>query len=450
MAKSIAGTIKNLSNASKKAAQHNRSNSASVIPVVGWIISLILEGAALASTIITIVGGIVNTISNWIKSISNNADSAAENINKLSNDIYKLNESANALNEVGRKFDELDDKIIKTKEDLAEMSSLLKSAGDNLSEENDKDDKGKEIENSSDKYDYSQLQTDTERRKFIEIKEQEYQNEANKLRQKQLDDAKKLSEEERKVLLDDNTTNSKYLETQSAIRVIANNEIYETIDALQEKGIYDEQELQNAKDVATAIMSEVKAMEAYGYALDPQKIEKLVTSINNLDATHIFMDESQTITDRIKAYEELEIALQGDVAALKALHEAYADWEDLSNLPDGVVKFMETTKMSVDEVNNLYSGYKKLNKAGMEVTRDEYRKALNKTLSQLDGELGNLNQVIQNHFSQFIRDGKNFKKDWNTIISAIGDSFATSALDMGQQMESFGNTINKFYETATK
>ena len=451
MAKSIAGTIKNLSNASKKAAQHNRSNSASVIPVVGWVISLILEGAALASTIITIVGGIVNTISNWIKSISNNADSAAENINKLSNDIYKLNESANALNEVGRKFDELDDKVIKTKEDLAEMSSLLKSAGDNLSEENDKDKKGKEIENSSDKYDYSQLKSDTERRKFIEIKEQEYRDEANKKRQDQLDYAKKLSEGERKDLLDDSTTNSKYLETQSEIRAIANNEIYETINALREKGIYDEQELQNAKDVATAIMSEVKAMEAYEYALDPQKkIEKLVTSLNDLDATHIFMDESQTITERIKAYEELEIALQGDVAALKALHEAYADWKDLSKLPDGVVKFMETTKMSIDELNELYSGYKKLNKAGMEVTRDKYRKALNKALPQLDGDLGNLNEVVQNHFSQFIRDGKNFKEDWNTIISAIGDSFTTSALDMGQQMESFGNTINKFYETATK
>lgn len=257
--------------------------------------------------------------------MSNSAENAADNINELSNEIYKLNESANALNEVGRKFDELDDKIIKTKEDLAEMSSLLKSAGDNLSEENDKDEKGKEIENSSDKYDYSQLESDTERRKFIEIKEQEYRDEANKKRQDQLDYAKKLSEGERKALLDDSTTNSKYLETQSAIRAIANNEIYETIDALREKGIYDEQELQNAKDVATAIMSEVKAMEAYGYALDPQKIQHLVTSLNDLNATHIFMDESQTITDRIKAYEELEIALQGDTAALQALHAAYAD-----------------------------------------------------------------------------------------------------------------------------
>lgn len=322
---SVVSTFKNMKKTMDSVRTGNMSTSASVIPMIGWIISLIIMGGSLLSTIMTIVSGVINSISGWIKSMANNAENAADNINELSNEIYKLNESANALNEVGRKFDELDDKIIKTKEDLAEMSSLLKSAGDNLSEENDKDEKGKEIENSSDKYDYSQLESDTERRKFIELKEQEYRDEANKKRQNQLDYAKNLSEGERRSLLDDNTTNSKYLETQSAIRAIANNEIYETIDALREKGIYDEQELQNAEDVATAIMSEVKAMEAYGYALDPQKIEKLVTSINDLDATHIFMDESQTITDRIKAYEELEIALQGDAAALKALHEAYAD-----------------------------------------------------------------------------------------------------------------------------
>ena len=447
---SVISTFKNMKQTMDSVRSGNMSTSASVIPMIGWIISLIIMGGSLLSTIMTVVSGVINSISGWIKSMSNSAENAADNINELSNEIYKLNESANALNEVGRKFDELDDKVIKTKEDLAEMSSLLKSAGDNLSEENDKDEKGKEIENSSDKYDYSQLESDTEKRKFIEIKEQEYRDEANKRRQDQLDYAKKLSEGERKALLDDSTTNSKYLETQSAIRAIANNEIYETIDALREKGIYDEQELQNAEDVATAIMSEVKAMEAYGYALDPQKIQHLVTSLNDLNATHIFMDESQTITDRIKAYEELEIALQGDTAALQALHAAYADWEDLSNMPDGVIEFIEMTKMSIDELNELYSGYKKLNKAGMEVTKEEYRSALDTALSELDGDLGNLDQIIQDHFSQFIRDGENFEEDWNAIISAIGSSFATSALDMGQQIESFGNTINKFYETATK
>ena len=119
-------------------------------------------------------------------------------------------------------------------------------------------------------------------------------------------------------------------------------------------------------------------------------------------------------------------------------------------MPDGVIEFIEMTKMSIDELNELYSGYKKLNKAGMEVTKEEYRSALDTALSELDGDLSNLDQIIQDHFSQFIRDGENFEEDWNAIISAIGSSFATSALDMGQQIESFGNTINKFYETATK
>ena len=100
-------------------------------------------------------------------------------------------------------------------EDISEMDSLLQSAGDNLSEENKKDNKGKEIEDSSDKAIYSRLQTDTERRKFIENKEEEYRAQANQKRQEQLDYATNLSESDRRRLLNDNTTNSEYLETQS-------------------------------------------------------------------------------------------------------------------------------------------------------------------------------------------------------------------------------------------
>jgi hypothetical protein len=34
------------------------------------------------------------------------------------------------------------------------------------------------------------------------------------------------------------------------------------------------------------------------------------------------------------------------------------------------------------------------------------------------------------------------------MISAIGDQFAVSILDMGQNLEAFQNTINNFYDTA--
>jgi hypothetical protein len=36
------------------------------------------------------------------------------------------------------------------------------------------------------------------------------------------------------------------------------------------------------------------------------------------------------------------------------------------------------------------------------------------------------------------------------LVSSIGDEIATTILDMGQEMEAFGNTINSFYEKASE
>lgn len=56
--KGIIDGIKSVSEASKKASTPNQANSAAMIPMIGWIISLILLGGSLISTIIGIVAGI--------------------------------------------------------------------------------------------------------------------------------------------------------------------------------------------------------------------------------------------------------------------------------------------------------------------------------------------------------------------------------------------------------
>jgi septal ring factor EnvC (AmiA/AmiB activator) len=104
----------------------------------------IIAGIALATAVVAglcaFIGvaalGISAAVSSGSKS---DAEKSAEKINKLSNEIYKLNEAANGIKNITSQFDALDDKIIKTTEDLKEMSSLLDSAGDKLSAENEKD-----------------------------------------------------------------------------------------------------------------------------------------------------------------------------------------------------------------------------------------------------------------------------------------------------------------------
>lgn len=234
----------------------------------------------------------------------------------MSNEIYTLNQTATSLENVISKFDDLDNKVLKTKKDIEDMTSLLDSAGDSLSSE----------ENA--KYNqetYKNLQDNASRRRYIELAAEYSRDEANKKRQEQLNIINGLSTSEKNRLLNDDTTNSAFLEAQSAIRATVNNEIYETIDALKELGIYTDEELKATEELTVAFMEETKALEALNYANNPDAVASLVSELVKLDATSVFSDESKSITERVEAFREIQQALADDAAALEALNQAYSE-----------------------------------------------------------------------------------------------------------------------------
>jgi predicted nucleic acid-binding Zn-ribbon protein len=140
-AKNIIQAIKNIGNASKAAKTHNEANSASVIPVIGWIIALVIEGAALISTIITTVKSVINFIQQQQKKVADSAENTAKKIKDLGNEIYRLNERKNYLNQVIDEFKTLDNRIIKTKEDAERLKEILDAVPDKLDDQDVADDK---------------------------------------------------------------------------------------------------------------------------------------------------------------------------------------------------------------------------------------------------------------------------------------------------------------------
>lgn len=119
-------------------------------------------------------------------------------------------------------------------------------------------------------------------------------------------------------------------------------------------------------------------------------------------------------------------------------------------MSDDLLNFIEVTSLSIDQINELYAGYSKLQKAGIEITKEQYQKALEETMFDLDDDLSNFKDIIAMHFSDMIAEGEDFEDQWNAVVSAIGDTFATGILDMGQNMEKFQNTINSFYEKSAQ
>ena len=111
------------------------AESAGKIPVVGWVIA--------AGILAALVGIAIATAVSNAQKYEKSAEGTAEKINDLSAEIYKLNEQAQAIDNITNSFDKLDKKLIKTKEDLAEMNSLLEKGSEIMDDDVEEDeDKG--------------------------------------------------------------------------------------------------------------------------------------------------------------------------------------------------------------------------------------------------------------------------------------------------------------------
>ena len=308
--------------ADKIKAAWGMASSASAIPVAGWIIA--------AGILLTILGISISTaIANNV-AYGKSSEKAADDVNKLSNEIYKLTERANAIKTVGDQFDALDKKIIKTTEDQKKLNELLDSAGDKLSDEKKKDDKGKDIDGTSEKDIYAAIETDQEKYIYLQNVENEARKKANDLRQKQLDILKNLNPALRHEMLT-NKDNAEYLKVQSAVRAINNNTLYEYIDSLKDAG-------NETEAFAQAILNELDAEQQYQYAIesDQHSIKNLVDTIDNATTiingekirwTDLLGSDDYTFKERINAFKELEKAVKSlnDPELLKAFQDAYQE-----------------------------------------------------------------------------------------------------------------------------
>ena len=282
--------------------------------------------------------GIVINAAIQNKKYEDSAEGTADSINKISNKIYELTQKSNALNEIVNKFEDIDNQVIKTTADIEEMNSLLSSAGDHLSTEREKDNKGKEIEGTSEQDIYNGMEED-KKLQYIQGKAEDAKREADQERQKALDeinDLKNRDYAEYKKMINDETSNGKYLSVQSSIKQTAREHAYDRIDELKEdfkdKG-GDIDSLQDIESLVSSLVSKMSSEDALEYANDANKMKVLVDSLASKEAalaTDIFLDEGKGIKERIDAYNQLKETLKDNEIALDALKASYNDFEELS------------------------------------------------------------------------------------------------------------------------
>lgn len=439
------GFAQKLKNAGAKAAE-----SVAAHPYWGW---------ATALAILAAVGIGIGVVITRNTGAENTAKKAAKAVNELSNEIYKLSETTNAIKQITDSYDALDKKIIQTKKDQEEMSSLLEQAADKLSDE--------------EKEHYQRLSSDADKRKYLELMAESNKRQIEIKQLEQLNRINRLSDRGRAVLLNENATDADILKAQSAIYAINNSRLYEHIDLMKKNESITSEQASAIESLTESILSELSIQQAYDYANDTtgtkvknlveelSKLEKIQTTINDkqteISASEILNSDDYNIADKVKAYKQVANALLDTKEAYTAFKTTYQEYELFDKMGEDVLVFIDKMGWGADAINQLGEGWKKLQKAGIDITESTYKSMLTSdggilsTLEQSGGDVADtIEGVFGTYLEQIQRDGENYAKAYNIMVDIFAETMSVGMLNMGQNIEKLGNSVNSIYEKASQ
>ena len=389
--------------------------------------------------------------------------STASEVNELSNEIYKLNEKANEINNITTAFDKLDNKLIKTNSDLKEMSSLLDQAADKLDTEVDK--KHNWYDGKSEKGYYESFKTDEGKRRALEIIENNNRRLANEKRDETINKIKSLPAEELARFLDDGTTDAEIAQAQDTIYAYNNNKLYEYIDLQKESGKLTEEQATAVESLTQSILEGMSAEEAWAYAKDDdgKKVQALARSLQELtmvvkdvngkmitlNVGSILNSDDYSLKDQVEAFEKTRDALLQEYGSaseeFKAFSETFSQYEFFTKLEGDALDFVDSIGMSINELNDLYGAWEKLQKRGVNISQEEWEGNFELYLETLAATQGDVLSATELIFGEYLDDSEDAL---NAFIEAYGDLVQVGILNMGQNIDKVKNSINNFYEKA--
>ena len=447
--KTILGTI-----AEKIKAGWALASSAGAIPVIGWGIGL---------SILAAIGIRLAVNASKQEKYNKSAEGTAESINKISNEIYKLNAKANEINNITTAFDKLDNKLIKTNSDLKEMSSLLDQAADKLDTEADKEHDW--YGGKSEKEYYESFKTEEGRRRALKVIEDNNRKLANEERDEAINKIKSLPAEELARFLDDETTDAEIAQAQDTIYAYNNNKLYEYIDLQKESGELTKEQATAVESLTQSILEGMSVEEAWGYVQDNggKKVESLARSLQELtmvvqdvngkmvrlNVGSILNSDDYSLKDQVEAFEKTRDALLKEYGSaseeFKAFSETFSQYEFFTKLEGDALDFVDSVGMSINELNDLYGAWEKLQKRGVNISQEDWENNFELYLETLAATQGDVLAATELIFGEYLDDSEDAL---NAFIEAYGDIVQVGILNMGQNIDKVKNSINNFYEKA--
>lgn len=394
-----------------------------------------------------------------IISKNSSGDKQAKEIQNLNKEIYDLTKRAESMQTVVSKFDALDEKIIKTNEDLKEMNNLLTSAADNLDDTKvkDKDDigYGKGV---NQKQAYEALTSDIEKRNFLET-------ETKKTRQKI---ASKYDESRRQIekLRSKGKLNSFLTGSSEEARAVRdsvygynNLKMYNTLDELINSGAITSAESSNIETWTQKILENVDALKAEQLAQSNtiEKTTKLIAQTKLLtkenkeytNVLDILSSNDYALSEQVKAYQMMLDTIT-DPAIKQSFKEIYKSLESYSQFTEQTLDYLDKMGLTADKINSLNTGYKKLDSAI--ISKDQYQARVTNMLEDLANSGGDIETTIHMQFDDILNglDEKKWKETWKGLVNIMEDALGTGMTNMGQLLEKEFSRVNNFYEKSAE
>lgn len=77
-------------------------------------------------------------------------------------------------------------------------------------------------------------------------------------------------------------------------------------------------------------------------------------------------------------------------------------------MSDDALDFINATGLSIDAINELYNGYERLQKAGIQITKEQYRDRMEDMMILMEDDLSNFESVIRSSFKGIVLEGEEF------------------------------------------
>lgn len=414
-----------------------------------------LLGAMVAALL---VGGAIAGIA-ALASKNTSGKKETKEIQNLNKEIYDLTKRAESMQTIVSKFDALDEKIIKTNEDLKEMNNLLTSAADNL---DDTEVKGKDDigygKGVNQKQAYEALTSDIEKRNFLET-------ETKKTRQKI---ASKYDESRRQIekLRSKGKLNSFLTGSSEEARAVRdsiygynNLKMYNTLDELTSSGAITSAESSNIETWTQKILENVDALKAEQLAQSDiiEKTTKLIAQTKlltkeNQEYTNILdilSSNDYALSEQVKAYQTMLETIT-DPAIKQSFKEIYKSLESYSQFTEQTLDYLDKMGLTADKIDSLNTGYKKLDSAI--ISKDQYQARVTNMLEDLANSGGDIETTIHMQFDDILNglDEKKWKETWKGLVNIMEDALGTGMTNMGQLLEKEFSRVNNFYEKSAE